>query len=213
MKTEELITLLAIEVETVDKHVAGRRYAGALGLGAVVSTLMMINLLGLLPDFSGVIRLPMFWAKIGFAASLTWASLLAVLRMSKPGMPMEWVPAALVVPVLAAWLFAVAVLAGADPAQRVELIFGTTWAVCPFLIAMLSLPLFITVLWTMRGLAPTRLRLAGAAAGLLSGGVGALVYSLHCSEFSAPFIGFWYLLGILIPTLAGVFLGPLVLRW
>lgn len=213
MKTDELIALLTIEVEAVEKHVVARRYAGALGLGAVVSTLMMINLLGLLPDFSGAVRLPMFWAKIGFAAALTWASLLAVLRVSKPGMRMEWVPAALVAPVLAAWLLAVAVLAGADPAQRVELIFGATWAVCPFLIAMLSLPLFVTVLWTMRGLAPTCLRPAGAAAGLLAGSVGALVYSLHCPEFSAPFIGLWYLLGILIPTLAGVFLGPLVLRW
>ena len=63
------------------------------------------------------------------------------------------------------------------------------------------------------GLAPTRLRLAGAAAGLLSGAVGALVYSLHCPELAAPFLGFWYLLGMLIPTAAGALLGPRLLRW
>jgi len=69
------------------------------------------------------------------------------------------------------------------------------------------------VLWAIRGLAPTRLRLAGAAAGLLSGAVGALVYCLHCPELEAPFLGFWYLLGMLIPTAVGALLGPRLLRW
>jgi RNA polymerase sigma-70 factor (ECF subfamily) len=54
---------------------------------------------------------------------------------------------------------------------------------------------------------------AGAVAGLLSGAVGALIYCLHCPELAAPFIGFWYLLGILIPTAAGALFGPRLLRW
>jgi hypothetical protein len=78
---------------------------------------------------------------------------------------------------------------------------------------MLSAPVFAGVLWAMKGLAPTRLRLAGVAAGLLSGAVGALVYSLHCPELAAPFLGFWYLLGTLIPTAVGALLGPRLLRW
>jgi hypothetical protein len=213
MRTEELVTLLATEVDAVEKHAVARSYAGAIALGTVVSTLMMVNLLGLLPDFAGAARLPMFWAKVSFAACLVWVSLIATLRLSKPGMRLEWLPAALLTPVLVVWSLAGVVLAMADPAQRTELVFGATWAVCPFLIAMLSLPLFVTVLWTMRGLAPTRPRLAGAAAGLLAGSLGALVYSLHCPEFAAPFIGLWYLLGMLIPTLAGTLLGPWVLRW
>lgn len=65
----------------------------------------------------------------------------------------------------------------------------------------------------MRSLAPTSLPLAGAAAGLLAGSVGALVYCLHCPEMGAPFIGTWYLLGMLIPTAAGALLGRFVLRW
>jgi hypothetical protein len=62
-------------------------------------------------------------------------------------------------------------------------------------------------------MAPTRLRLAGAAAGFAAGAVGALVYSVHCPELAAPFLGVWYLLGILIPTAVGALLGPRLLHW
>jgi hypothetical protein len=110
-------------------------------------------------------------------------------------------------------LLAAAVLIRADAAQRSASFFGDTWNSCPFLIAMLSAPVFVAVVWVMRGLAPTRLRLAGAAAGLLSGAIGTMVYSVHCPEMAAPFIGFWYLLGMLIPTAVGTLLGPRLLRW
>jgi hypothetical protein len=65
----------------------------------------------------------------------------------------------------------------------------------------------------MKELAPTRLRLAGFSAGLLSGAVAAVVYCLHCPELGAPFVGFWYLLGMLIPASIGAFLGESFLRW
>ena len=78
---------------------------------------------------------------------------------------------------------------------------------------MLSVPVFVAVVWAMQGLAPTRLRLAGAAAGLVSGSLGALVYALHCPELAAPFLGPWYLLGVLIPAGVGALLGPRLLRW
>jgi hypothetical protein len=65
----------------------------------------------------------------------------------------------------------------------------------------------------MRGLAPTRLRLAGAGVGLLAGAAGAFVYAFHCPELAAPFLGMWYLLGMAIPTALGALLGPRALRW
>jgi hypothetical protein len=155
----------------------------------------------------------MFWAKPGFVACLGAASLLAVVRLSRPGASLDWVPAGLAAPVLAMWALAAVVLVRADPAQRIDLLLGATWAVCPFLIAMLSLPMFVATLWAMRGLAPTRLPLAGTAAGLLSGTVGALVYCLHCPELAAPFIGSWYLLGMLMPAAIGALFGRRMLRW
>jgi hypothetical protein len=155
----------------------------------------------------------MFWVKIAFVASLTAAGLFATLRLSRPGLRLAWVPGMLTVPVIAIWLLAAVALMQADAAQRAGLFFGKTSDSCPLLIAMLSVPAFVAVVWAMRGLAPTRLRLAGGAAGLLSGAVGALVYCLHCPESDAPFIAFWYPLGMLIPTAAGALLGPRLLRW
>jgi hypothetical protein len=49
--------------------------------------------------------------------------------------------------------------------------------------------------------------------GFAAGAMGALVYSVHCPELAAPFLGFWYLLGMLIPTAIGMALGPRLLRW
>jgi hypothetical protein len=173
----------------------------------------MLGLLGVRPDLAEAIRLPMFWAKIGYVASLAAASLLAVLRLSRPGAHLDRVLAALAGPVVAMWVLAAIVLAGAEPDLRAGLVLGETWAECPFLIAMLSVPTFAATFWAMRGLAPTRLPLAGTAAGLLSGTVGGLVYCLHCPEMAAPFIGSWYLLGMLIPAAMGALLGRGLLRW
>lgn len=213
MRTDDLVTMLATGAGAVPPNQAARRYATAVGWGALGAVLLMATLLGVRPDLATAVLLPMFWVKLAFVACLAAAGLLAALRLSRPGAPLAWVPGALAAPVLAIWLLAAAVLTRADAAQRAGLFFGDTWNSCPFLVALLSTPVFVAVVWAMKGLAPTRLRLAGAAAGLLSAGVGALVYSLHCPELGAPFIGSWYLLGMLTPTAAGALLGPRLLRW
>jgi hypothetical protein len=213
MKTDDLVMMLATGEGVIGRHAAERRYAAAIAVGLVAAALLMLGLLGVRADLAEAIRMPMFWVKLGYVASLAVASLLAVLCLSRPGAHLNWVPVAVAAPVMAMWVLAAIVLAIAEPEQRMGLLLGATWAKCPLLIAMLSLPMFVAALWTMRGLAPTRLPLAGAAAGLLSGSVGALVYCLHCPELEAPFIGSWYLLGMLIPTASGTLLGQYVLRW
>ena len=65
----------------------------------------------------------------------------------------------------------------------------------------------------LRGLAPTQLRLAGLAAGLLAGGVGAIGYALSCTEVGLPFVATWYSLGIALTGALGALLGPRLLRW
>ncbi len=213
MKTDDLVALLAAGEGRVARHAAARRYATAIAAGVVAATLLMLGLLGVRPDLAAAAQLPMFWAKIGYVGSLAAASLLAVLRLSQPGAHLDRVLIALAVPVVAMWALAAYVLADAQPDERMGLMLGTTWAVCPFLIAMLSAPMFAATMWAMRDLAPTRLPLAGAAAGLLSGTIGGLVYCLHCPEMAAPFIGTWYLIGMLAPAAAGALLGRHLLRW
>ena len=213
MRTDDLVTMLATGAGAVQPRQAARRYAAALGWGVPGAALLMLTLLGPRPDLAAAVLLPMFWVKLAFVASFAAASLLVALRLSRPGVEIGRAGAGLAAPVLAIWALAVVALARADAPQRTLLFFGDTWNSCPFLIAMLSAPVFAATIWAMNGLAPTRLRLAGAAAGLLSGAVGALVYCLHCPELGAPFIGFWYLLGMLIPTAVGALLGPRLLRW
>jgi hypothetical protein len=55
--------------------------------------------------------------------------------------------------------------------------------------------------------------MAGFAAGLLAGSVGAIGYSLSCPEASAAFVAVWYSLGIGLTGVAGAILGSRVLRW
>lgn len=213
MKTEDLISMLATGAGAVETQAAARRYAAAIGWGAAGASLLMLTLLQVRHDLGQVLLLPMFWVKIGFVACLAASSLFAALRLSRPGAQIKWLPVALGLPVLGIWAIAAFTLIEAEPVERSKLFFGDTWKSCPLLIAMLSVPVFAAVLRAMKDLAPTRPRLAGFAAGLLSGSVAAVVYCLHCPEMGAPFIGFWYLLGALIPAGVGAVLGNSILRW
>lgn len=213
MKTDELVTMLATGDIAVKPHAAARRFSIGIALGLVGATLLMLGLLGLRPDLAQAIMLPMFWVKLGFAGAMAIVSLIASLRLARPGAKLRRIPLALASPVLVIWILAGYVLSQTQSGQYLTVLLGATWEVCPFLIAMLSVPIFVASMWVMRGLAPTNLPLAGAAAGLLSGSLAALVYCLHCPEMSPAFIGTWYLLGMLIPTAVGALLGNRLLRW
>ena len=213
MKTEDLVSMLASSSVAVPPHAAARRYGFAVGGGALVALTLMVLLLGVRADLADAAQLPMFWFKLAYVGGLLMASLLASLRLSRPGARLTGLASLLMAPVLAMWLWALVVLTRAAPAARSQLFYGETWTDCPLLIASLSAPVFVAVIWAMQGLAPTRLHLAGAAAGLLAGTTGALVYCLHCPEIEAPFLAFWYLLGMLIPATAGAAVGPRLLRW
>jgi hypothetical protein len=173
----------------------------------------MAILLGVRDDLAHAALQPMFWAKLGYVISLAMASLFVLSRLSRPGSSTAGLVPALAVPLILIWAFAVIALIGTNATERDSMLFGSTWNSCPFLIATLSVPVFVAITWAMKGLAPTRLGLAGGAVGLASGAIGAIVYSLHCREMGAPFLATWYLLGVLIPTAIGALLGPRLLRW
>jgi len=213
VNTDDLVELLATGAGPADTGAPARRYAAATTLGVASAAALMLALLGLNPELARYTSLPMFWVKLAFPALLVVAGLAAASRLARPGASLARVPGAIAAPAIAIWVLAGIALVNAAPGERVRLLLGSTWTVCPFNIAMLSIPAFIAILWAMKGLAPTRLRLAGAGAGLLAGALGALVYTLHCPELAAPFLGVWYVLGMLIPAVLGAIVGPRVLRW
>lgn len=213
MKTNDLIDMLATGANLEQAGDPWRRLVHAIGFGTLVSTILMVKAIPVNPDLANVMQLLAFWEKLGFAAAIAAVALLMVFRLSTPGVRLGNLFPALMAPILAIWILAGIALASAEPGERASLFFGNTWKVCPFLITMLATPVFAASFWAMRDLAPTNLRLAGAAAGLFSGAVGAVVYCFHCPELTAPFIAFWYLLGILIPTVIGALVGAKLLRW
>ena len=214
MKTDELISILASGGTAADVHALRRRCVVAIGWGAFATALAMAIVLGVRPDIGDAARLPMFWVKLAFPAVVAALAAIALVRLSRPGVRLGWVSEALAAPVLAVWILAVAVLLDATPGTRRELVLGTSWAECLASISVLAVPAFVALLWALKDYAaPTRSALAGAAAGLAAGGIAASVYALHCPEIAAPFIGTWYVIGMLIPTAAGALIGSRLLRW
>lgn len=213
MKTDDFISLLATGVAPVDRHALTKRFGIAVLAGAAGATLIMAMVLGIRRDLAVVAATPIFWAKIALPLCVMLGSLWMSTRLARPGVRTGgsgWLIAA---PVAAVWLAGAYVLMAAPDDARLALVLGKTWRVCPFNIAMLSVPGFIAVFWALKGLAPTRLALTGAVGGLLAGSTATLAYCLHCPEMGIPFWGAWYLLGMAVPAIVGAVLGPRVLRW
>lgn len=213
MKTDELINLLAAGEGPVRRHALAQRLCIALLGGALGALLLTVVLYGVRSDIAEVARTPLFWAKIALPTSLALLGIWLNQSLARPGIKGGIVWTLLGLPLLLVWLGAAVTLAGAPLETRADLILGRTWRTCPLNITLLSVPTFIAMFWALRGLAPTRLRQAGAAGGLLAGATATLAYCLHCPEMGVPFWGIWYVLGMLIPTLIGMLLGPKLLRW
>lgn len=213
MRTDELISLLAAGEPPVDRHAIGRRI-GIAGLsGALAATALMIVMLRFRADLAVIASTPLFWGKVALPLTLMLGSLWMTARLARPGVGpgMSWLGIAL--PLGTVWLAALYTLAQTPSVDRLAAVLGQTWRVCPLNIAVLSVPVFIAVFWALRGLAPTRLVLTGAAGGLLSGAIATLAYCLHCPEMGVAFWGVWYVLGMMVPAVAGALLGPRLLRW
>ena len=213
MKTDDLIGLLAQDAEPVASHAIEQRFAVAVLAGLGGGLVLMLLLFGVRPGVVQDMALSMFWGKLVFAGLLAAGGLAVLRRLARPGMGLGHSLALLALPPLVLWGLAAVALGQAGPGERLPLVLGSTWRSCAFNIAALSLPALVASLWALRGAAPTRLAWAGAGAGLLAGALGTLAYALHCPEMAAPFLAVWYLAGMALPTLAGAWLGPRVLRW
>jgi hypothetical protein len=168
MKTRDLVSLLATDVAPVGPHTMGKRLGWVLLVGLLRATCPLVGLYGVRSDMPQMLTTPLFWLKVAFPITIVAAALLAATGLSRPGASTKVAWMALAVPLLATWFATALIIFAAPPALRLGLILGTTWRVWAFNIVLLSVPTFAAVFWAMRGLAPTRLPLAGAGAGLLA---------------------------------------------
>jgi len=212
MKTDELIAQLAGGLEPVKRGQVARLLLGAAALGVVGSVVVMLSMMGLRHDFARAIVSFGMWTKLVYTFAIAVFAFWLVERMGRPGAEMTRPLRMLALPLLAILLLA-ALQMSAPQADMPKLVLGHSSRVCAFLVTVTALPTLAATFWALRKLAPTRLTLAGAGAGLFAGAVGAFVYSFHCTEGTAPFIAIWYSLGIVVVTLIGALLGPKLLRW
>jgi len=213
MNTEDLIAQLSQDVPPVRRRAVGRRLAIGIALGSLVSAALVALVLGIRPDLGLAMRGATFWMKWSYTFSLAIAAVVMVVQLARPDsarLRWTWL---LAIPVTLLAVLGIAELARTPPAEWLAMWLGNSWMVCPWLVLALAMPIFIGLLWSFRRLAPTRLRAAGAAAGLAAGALAAMVYCIHCPEVSAIFVLTWYSLGILLAASLGALLGPRLLRW
>lgn len=213
MKTEALVSMLSRGPIGADTRAPTRRLALATGPALLLAVLAMLTFLGLRPDLASAALQPMFWLKLAFPIALAFGAFGAAARLARPGNAATGAWAAIAATVIVVWAMAFISLAQAPSGARLAMVEGGTSLECVLSIALLALPLFAAALWAQRSMAPTRPRVAGAAAGLLAGSLAAAVYAPHCIETTLPFLAVWYVLGMLIPAALGALVGPRLLRW
>ena len=213
MKTDALIDALVKDVKPVPRHAVGRRLLFGIAGGGTITILLVATLLGFRDDLGLAMRGFAFWMKWAYTISLGVGALVIAARLARPepvrlsGFWPILVPFGLLATV------SIAEMAHVPRADWLSMWLGHTWRRCPWLVLMLSAPIFIGLLWSFRRLAPTRLRAAGAAAGLAAGAWAATFYCLHCPEVSALFVLTWYSLGIALAAAVGAVIGPRLIRW
>jgi hypothetical protein len=211
MKTDALIDLLARDAGPAPRALVARRLSPAAAAGLLVSAAIAIALFGAIPAALYATAVP--WTKMAYAGALALAAGWLTARLSRPAAPITQPRRATLLVLAAMAVVGGASLVSAPPGTRMGALLGASWSTCPWSVLGLSLPALAASLWAVRGLAPTRPRAAGFAAGLLAGSVGAFGYSLSCPEASPAFVAVWYTLGIFLAGAVGAALGPRVLRW
>lgn len=211
MKTEQLIDMLARGVEPAERPRWARRLALSLALGLAAAMALLFIGLQVRPDI-GAAPMPVMM-KAMFSAAAAAAALPLVARLMRPGRPLGWRVGALLVFTGLAALATCIALAGAAPGERLAAWTGGGFPWCLVLVPILGAPTAALLLWLMRAAAPTQLTLAGAAIGALSGGVGAIAYSMYCPVDSVAFVTTWYVVAIALSAALGAIAGARLLRW
>jgi hypothetical protein len=213
MKTEDLIEKLAGDLTPTPPGALRKRVLRAASIGAAITFALVALGYGLREDLVPALGRLDFWRKLAFTLAVASLGVAAVVRVSRPDAKVTARALWLLAPFAVIACLALIELAPLHPADRRAAWLGQTAMSCPWSILLLSTPVLISLLLSMRRLAPTRPAIAGLIAGLASGGIGATLYGLHCPEWAASFVATWYVLGILASGMLGAVSGRRVLRW
>jgi hypothetical protein len=211
MKTDDLIQALSADLPPARR--LDRRLALAMIPAGLVVLITVGLWLGYRDDLMAAMHGPVFWAKAAYTTVMAGAGFWLLDRLGRPGAsprgPLLLLGAVLTL-VLGIALYELIVL---PMPKRMPAVMGDSAHVCAPNIALLSLVAAPFVFWAARAFAPIRPMLAGAAAGLLTGGLATTLYGLHCPEHAAAFVALWYTMGMAIAVAAGAVIGRFAFRW
>jgi hypothetical protein len=211
MKTHDLITAIARDAGAVPSRAVEKRLALA-ALGALILALLVVlAAFGLRTDLASVpaavvLKATLVLAVLGPAASFA-------LRAARPATTLGGAAAPVLLAAAASALAAIVVTVLTAGGERLAALFPTGFPPCLWSIPITAAPGAVVVFWAVRSLGPTRLALAGAAAGATAGALGALAYCLHCPIDSPAYVLAWYPAAIAICAGGGALAGPHALRW
>lgn len=212
MRTEDLIEAIAGDAAARRPWLAGRLAAALIAGGAISYALLTLDL-GVRPDIASAFTTWRFALKVAVAALSLAAAYWAASRLARPETATRDVAIALAA---APAVLALAVgyeLLALPASEWTESAIGSNARICLASVPLLALAPLAAMLVALRVGAPRSSAMAGAAAGLIAGGVGATLYALHCTDDSPLFVALWYPIGIALVALAGAALGRWLLRW
>ncbi|MEJ1158711.1 DUF1109 domain-containing protein [Prosthecomicrobium sp. N25] len=213
MRTEDLISTLAAAHGPVDRHRTRRLVLGAALVSFAVAGVAVVLRLGARPDLMQILAEPRAAAKLIFAVGAVLAALWSVLRLSRPGAELSETAAVLALPFAFVLSLAALELSWSPPEAWPALVFGASWSYCLTSIPLYAVLPFALLVLTLREAAPTDLRGAGFATGVLAGSLATLAYELHCTEDAMPFVAAWYAGTIVAIGVLGALVVPRVVRW
>jgi hypothetical protein len=213
MKTDDLIRMLSANVEAVDHRRMSRAIIGAVAVGILVAFGAVFVMLGGRTDIQGAGALGFVITKLSFAVAVAVLALLYLMRLARPGGGQRASMALVALPFIAIVGLASVSLASAPSAHWQAMLLDDEWLECLLSIPIIAIVPFALLVWAVRQAAPTHLRRTGALIGVVAGALSAAGYALHCTADSLPFVAIWYSGTIILCTLAGVVLGPRLLRW
>jgi len=213
MKTEDLIRALAVDGRTPPPAL-GRSVGERLVPGIVIAIGIFFALLGPRPGLlTALTDDPRVFFKIGLTFLLACLAAPVMLQLVRPGAELRHFSLRLaIVPVLLLIAVLLELFAFPEADWGIRLV-GHNAAFCLKSIPLLALAPFCALLLALRRGAPSRPALAGAAAGLFAGAIGATLYATHCPDDSPLFVATWYSIGIGLVTAAGGLIGSRLLRW
>jgi hypothetical protein len=213
MKTDDLVAALSAHVEPVNRRLVSRRVYIALAAGTVVAFGIMLVELGVRSDLMTARALMFLLLKLAFTIGIVGLASAYLTRLARPGGVGRRSSISAVVPFAAIVLLSAISLGFAPSSHWNRMVMGDEWLECLLSIPIIAIVPFAVIIAAVRRAAPTNLVRTGAVAGLIAGGVSAMAYALHCTDDSLPFVAVWYGGTIVLCTLAGVALGPRLLRW